>query len=113
VRPVTAVGSLVDPAWSPLIATPPFPSYVSGHSTTSGAAATVLSRFFPREARELARLAAEAAVSRLYGGIHVSSDNEQGLRLGRRIGAAALEAYERETIEGRCPGPQSRLPAME
>jgi hypothetical protein len=56
----------------------------------------VLSRFFPRQTRELARLADEAAISRLYGGIHFTSDNEQGLRLGRRIGAVALEAYESE-----------------
>jgi PAP2 superfamily protein len=95
-RPVTAIRSLIDPGWSSLIATPPFPSYVSGHSTTSGAAATVLGRFFPRQARELARRAEEAAVSRLYGGIHYRSDNERGLRLGRRIGAVALEAYEAE-----------------
>jgi membrane-associated phospholipid phosphatase len=94
VRPVTAIRSLIDPDWSPLIATPPFPSYVSGHSTTSGAATRVLGRFFPREARELARLADEAAISRLYGGIHFSSDNQRGLQLGRRIGAVALEAYE-------------------
>jgi PAP2 superfamily protein len=95
-RPVTAIRSLLDPGWLSFIPTPPFPSYVSGHSTTSGAAATVLGRFFPREARQLARLADEAAVSRLYGGIHYSSDNRHGLRLGRRIGAVALEAYEAE-----------------
>jgi hypothetical protein len=95
-RPVTAIRSLIDSGWSSLLATPPFPSYVSGHSTTSGAAATVLGRFFPRRARELARQADEAAISRLYGGIHYRSDNERGLRLGRRIGVVALEAYEAE-----------------
>ncbi len=93
VRPVTAIRSLLDVTWSSYIATPPFPSYVSGHSTTSGAASTVLARFFPSRAGELSRLADEAAISRLYGGIHFRSDNEAGLLLGRRIGRAALAAY--------------------
>jgi membrane-associated phospholipid phosphatase len=92
-RPVTAIRGLIDPSWLPYIATPPFPSYVSGHSTTSGAASRVLAALFPRRAEELAATAEEAAVSRLYGGIHFSSDNEVGLELGRRVGTAAVEAY--------------------
>jgi membrane-associated phospholipid phosphatase len=93
-RPVTAIRRELDPGYSPYIATPPFPSYVSGHSTTSGAASEVLARFFPRAARELRRSAEEAAVSRLYGGIHFSSDNEAGLALGKRVAAAAIVAYD-------------------
>jgi PAP2 superfamily len=93
-RPVTAIQRLIDPAWLSFIVTPPFPAYVSGHSTTSGAAATVLSAFFPSRAHELDALAEEAAVSRLYGGIHFRSDNEAGLELGRRVGHAAVEAYD-------------------
>jgi membrane-associated phospholipid phosphatase len=89
-RPVTAIRRTLDPAWSSLIVTPPFPSYVSGHSSTSGAASTVLSHFFPDERDELAALAAEAAVSRLYGGIHFASDNEAGLQLGQLVGREAL-----------------------
>jgi membrane-associated phospholipid phosphatase len=73
--------------------TPPFPSYVSGHSTTSGAASTVLAGFFPQRADELAALADEAAISRLYGGIHYRSDNVEGLVIGRRVGQVALRAY--------------------
>jgi hypothetical protein len=92
-RPITAIRRLIDPSWASYIATPPFPSYVSGHSTTSGAAATVLAGFFPRRAAEVAALADEAAVSRLYGGIHYRSDNVVGLGLGRRIGQVALHAY--------------------
>jgi membrane-associated phospholipid phosphatase len=92
-RPVTAIRRLIDGSWSSYIGTPPFPSYVSGHSTTSGAASTVLAAFFPDHAAELAALADEAAVSRLYGGIHFRSDNEVGLALGRRIGAVAVRAY--------------------
>jgi membrane-associated phospholipid phosphatase len=93
-RPVTAIRRELDPGYSPYIATPPFPSCVSGHSTTSGAASEVLARFFPRAARELRRSAEEAAVSRLYGGIHFSSDNEAGLALGKRVAAAAIVAYD-------------------
>ena len=73
--------------------TPPFPAYVSGHSSTSGAAATVLSAAFPGRATELTAMAEEAAVSRLYGGIHFRSDNEAGLVLGRRAGERAVRAY--------------------
>jgi PAP2 superfamily len=92
-RPVTAIRELIDPSWLSYITTPPFPSYVSGHSTTSGAAATVLSAVFPDKADELASMAEEAAISRLYGGIHFRSDNDVGLELGRRIGTAAVHAY--------------------
>ena len=103
-RPVTAIRRLIDPSWLPYIATPPFPSYVSGHSTTSGAASTVLAGFFPKRTAELAALADEAAVSRLYGGIHFRSDNEVGLRLGRRIGRVALHAYWPAAMRGHATG---------
>lgn len=89
-RPVTAIRRSLDPAWSSFIVTPPFPSYVSGHSSTSGAAATVLSHFFPHDRGALTAMAAEAAVSRLYGGIHFASDNEAGLALGKRVAREAL-----------------------
>ena len=94
-RPVTAIRRELDAAWLPSVPTPPFPSYPSGHSTTSAAAATVLARFFPRDAARLRAWAEEAALSRLYGGIHFRSDNEAGLKLGRRIGRVALAKYER------------------
>jgi hypothetical protein len=93
IRPVSAIRQMIDPNWLPYITTPPFPSYVSGHATTSGAASTVLSSFFPASADELAAKAEEAAMSRLYGGIHYRSDNEVGLELGRRIGQVAARAY--------------------
>jgi membrane-associated phospholipid phosphatase len=92
-RPITAIRREIDPGWSPLISTPPFPSYVSGHSGTSGAAATVLSAFFPAEAAQLRAWANEAAQSRLYGGIHFPIDNEVGLALGVSVGEAALAAW--------------------
>lgn len=92
-RPQQAIRRTIDPNWSPLIPTPPFPGYVSGHATTSGAASAVLAELFPREARELAEMADEAAISRLYGGIHCPIDNDAGLQLGRRVGLAALEHH--------------------
>ena len=89
-RPGTGIRRELDPGWLSYIATPPFPSYVSGHSTTSGAAAAVLAGFFPGERARLWRQAEEAALSRLYGGIHFRSDNEAGLELGRAVGRLAL-----------------------
>jgi len=89
-RPVTAIRRERDAAWTSYVATPPFPGYVSGHSTTSAAASTVLAHFFPDDGVELVAMAAEAAVSRLYGGIHVRSDNDVGLVLGRNVGGEAL-----------------------
>jgi PAP2 superfamily len=92
-RPVTAIRQFIDPNWASYITTPPFPAYVSGHSTTSAAASSVLAALFPNRAGKLNAMAEEAAVSRLYGGIHFRSDNEAGLELGRRVGAVAVEAY--------------------
>jgi hypothetical protein len=92
-RPVTAVRRLFDRGWLSYITTPPFPAYVSGHSATSGAAATVLGAFFPDQARALDAMAEEAAISRLYGGIHFRSDNDAGLDLGRLVGGVATRAY--------------------
>src|SRR6184192_4529370 len=103
-RPVTAI-NYVEPElnWMSFIVTPPFPDYVSGHSAFSGAAATVLplfygtdnlpfttgSDFLPGVYRSFPTCLAaaeEAAVSRLYGGIHLRSANEDGLQAGISIG---------------------------
>lgn len=92
-RPVNAIRDLgLDPEWKPLLGTPPFPGYVSGHSGYSGAAAEVLSYLFPSAAADFQAKAEEAAISRLYGGIHFhESDNLAGLTLGRRVGASVVE----------------------
>lgn len=111
-RPVTAIragdtdgnpATAADPTWKPLLDTPPFPSYVSGHSTFSAAAATVLADFYgtdrvrftsgddtlpgvTRTFKSFSAAAAEAGQSRIYGGIHWQFDNQDGLALGRKIG---------------------------
>jgi membrane-associated phospholipid phosphatase len=69
-----------------LIPTPPFPSYTSGHSTISTAAATVLGHLFPTEAEDLAAKAIEAKNSRLWAGIHFPIDNEVGATGGGMVG---------------------------
>jgi len=110
-RPVTAI-NFVEPElhWMSFILTPPFPDYVSGHSTFSGAAATVLALFYgtedlpftigsdflPGVYRSFSTCldaADEAAMSRLYGGIHFRSANEDGLQAGIGIGEWAATHY--------------------
>ncbi len=88
-RPITYIEDFVDPNWRSFITTPSFPGFVSGHSGFSSASATVLGQLLPPERARLQAMAAEAAMSRLYGGIHIRADNEVGLAMGRRIGALA------------------------
>jgi membrane-associated phospholipid phosphatase len=78
------------PGFASTIITPNFPSYISGHSTVSGASSVVLAAFFPSDAKSLRAQAEAAAISRLYGGIHWPSDNNVGLDVGRQIGAIAV-----------------------
>jgi len=80
----------LDPTFTPLLATPVFPSYPSGHSTYSAAAAEVLAAFFRARAGHWRALAAEAGQSRIYGGIHFPSDNTAGLALGAPVGRAVV-----------------------
>lgn len=104
VRPVTAIRTLSDqpfhdPNFESTVLTPPFPAYTSGHATFSGCASALLDAFLPGATVKDAlgrsvsfRQAAEqAAESRLYGGIHYRSDNDQGLACGRRVAEAVLQ----------------------
>lgn len=103
-RPVTFIQQHIDANWTPLIATPPFPEYTSGHSTQSGACARILSDIYgynysfvdhakdadgfqPRWFSNFIAFANEAAVSRLYGGIHFTAANENGKICGEQIAA--------------------------
>jgi membrane-associated phospholipid phosphatase len=76
----------LDPSIRTIIGLPNFPSYTSGHSTFSAAAAEVLSYLFPGGAGSFAAQRDEAAMSRLYGGIHYPSDIDVGKDHGKRVG---------------------------
>jgi hypothetical protein len=121
-RPVTAIvngdldgneATTPDPSWRSFLVTPPFPDYVSGHSTFSGAAARVLALFYgtdrlafttgsdflpgvTRSFASFSEAAAEAAMSRIYGGIHYRFASDDGMAAGVSIGdwvaANALQA---------------------
>lgn len=105
-RPITYIRRHIDPKFEPILNTPPFPEYPSGHSTQSGAAATVLTAAFGdnfafddyahedeglpvRSYPSFWAAAEEAGISRLYGGIHYRFGVEEGLTQGRCIGAFA------------------------
>lgn len=107
IRPVTYIRRVLDPAWKPLLITPPFPEYPSGHSVLSGAASVVLAASFgdpfaftdsthaddglpPRSFPSFRAAAEEAAISRLYGGIHFRAAVERGLDQGTCIGVHAV-----------------------
>ncbi len=79
-----------DKNWAPLVRTPRFPSYPSGHSTISAAAATVLSHYFPENKDSWNDLALEASNSRIVGGIHWTIDAMEGLRLGEKVASELL-----------------------
>jgi len=87
---------LADPEISTPIGKPPFPSYTPGHATFSGAASTVLACIFPAQKDRLLSMADEAALSRLYGGIHYRFDNDKGLESGRMIGRVAIKMVMNE-----------------
>jgi len=78
---------------------PNFPAYVSGHSTFSGAACTVLSHILPAKADKFKAMAREASNSRLYGAIHYRSDCEKGLILGETVGNFAVDRAKSDGAE--------------
>ena len=77
--------SETDPTLGAVLPTPRSPSYPSEHAATAGAAATVLSYFFPDEAASFEAMAEEAAQSRVLAGVQFPSDSAAGLELGRRV----------------------------
>lgn len=87
--------SQVDPSIK-TIGLPNFPSYTSGHSTFSAAAATVLGYIFPGESASFEAMAQEAAESRIYGGIHYRFDSEAGLDCGNAIGSFAVKLGQQD-----------------
>ena len=121
IRPETAIRKHIDADWKPFLQTPPFPEYLSGHSTISTAAAEVLTHYlgeniaftdtvelpYGLEARKFEsfrQAANEAAMSRLYGGIHfmdaIIKGQEQGSQLGTWI-IKRVEEVGEEKVAGR------------
>ena len=113
-RPVTYIKRYIDPNWLPLLDTPPFPEYTSGHSTQSTAAAQMLSNMFgnsfqftdnthqsrtdingtPRTYSSFEAAAKEAAESRLLGGIHYRTGNEAGETQGKKLADKILSTLK-------------------
>lgn len=108
VRPETVINTYVDQEWLPTLQTPPFPEYTSGHSVISAAASTALTNVFgdnfayidsvevqfgmpPREFKSFYQASEEAAVSRLYGGIHYGPACFIGVEQGRKVGQFIVE----------------------
>ncbi|MDO8648903.1 MAG: vanadium-dependent haloperoxidase [Candidatus Peregrinibacteria bacterium] len=79
-----------DPRIATVIPTPNFPSYTSGHSAVSAAAATILTHYFPTEGSEWMRMAEEARDTRLWSGIHFPIDNERGFEMGVKVAEKVL-----------------------
>lgn len=96
-----------DPEFKPLLTTPNFPGYPSGHAMLSGTAAAVLSHLFPADAEFFNKQAEAAAASRLLGGVHFRVDNEVGLALGRSVAALAI-GRAREDGSGQPAGRDGR-----
>lgn len=108
VRPETLINAYYDEEWLPLLQTPPFPEYTSGHSVISRAAALALTDVYgpkfsfvdttesayglpDRSYNSFIQASEEAAISRLYGGIHYMMAIEEGVRQGQRVGDYIVE----------------------
>lgn len=111
IRPETVINQNIDPDWLPILQTPPFPEYSSGHSVVSGAASVILTKIFGdnfyfeddtelqfglpmRSFKSFYEASSEAAISRMYGGIHYRAAIENGLEQGKRVGHFIAEKLE-------------------
>lgn len=108
IRPETLINEHIDENWKPVLQTPPFPEYVSGHSVVSGAASVALTDIFGddfsfdddtevayglpvRSFDSFKQAADEAAISRMYGGIHYRAAVEIGVKQGRDLGKFVVD----------------------
>lgn len=111
IRPETYINEHIDPAWKPVLQTPPFPEHTSGHSVISSAAAEMLTHLLgddfaftdssevdyglpTREFTSFKNAAEEAAISRLYGGIHYMPAIEYGVAQGKKVGDYMIESFK-------------------
>ena len=117
IRPESYINQYIDPEWTPLIQTPPFPEHTSGHSTISAAAAAVLTNLYgdnfsfsdstemefgipPRTFSSFTAATHEVAMSRQYGGIHYPWGNEAGLKNGGEVGQYVFEKLKTRKAGG-------------
>jgi len=108
IRPETVINKYVDEDWVPLLQTPPFPEYTSGHSVISNASAEVLTYLYgdnfafrdtseveyglpERSFTSFRHAGDEASVSRLYGGIHYRQAIEEGVKQGKKVGNFVIQ----------------------
>ncbi|TMI94787.1 MAG: phosphatase PAP2 family protein [Bacteroidetes bacterium] len=82
-----------DTTYKPLITTPPFPGYPSGHAGGAGTTAAVMEYFFPADAKLFWQMAQDCADSRFYAGIHFRTDNEAALKMGKELGKYVAETW--------------------
>ncbi|WP_340064509.1 vanadium-dependent haloperoxidase [Ascidiimonas aurantiaca] len=116
IRPETLINTHFDEEWKPILQTPPFPEYTSGHSVVSGAASVVLTSVFGenfafdddtevpyglpiRSFDSFKEAADEAAISRLYGGIHYRAAIEEGVSQGRSLGKFVVNKLKMKAFE--------------
>ena len=107
-RPETFINEYMDPDWNPILQTPAFPEHTSGHSVASASAATVLTQLYgdnyafidstevpyglpKRSYTSFLQASQEAAISRLYGGIHYKPAIEKGVEQGQNVGRFVME----------------------
>jgi hypothetical protein len=115
VRPETAIRKYIDVNWKPLLQTPPFPEYISGHSVISSASAVILTHYFgenfhytdnveekygltPRAFNSFTQAATEAGMSRFWGGIHFKDAIDNGIIQGVKVGQWVLAKYETPSV---------------
>lgn len=108
IRPVTVINDKIEKTWMPLLQTPPFPEYTSGHSTITASASVVLAKLYgenfafqdtsdlryigmQRHFNSFSQAAAEASISRVYGGIHYRYSVDIGAEQGMKIGALIVK----------------------
>lgn len=116
IRPETLINEYIDENWKPVLQTPPFPEYSSGHSVVSGAASTILTEIFGddfsfdddtevayglpvRSFASFKEAADEAAISRMYGGIHYRAAVEIGIKQGRDLGKFVLDNLKMTNVQ--------------
>jgi len=93
-RPIQTI-----PGFKTILGTPNFPAYTSGHAAFSGAAAEVMAHFFPSNASQFRTWAEEAAMSRIYGGIHYQFDADAGLDQGRKSAAYSVATAKQDGVD--------------